>query len=111
MDKLKQYAELRIQIEELEAKVKAIEPDVIEEIKKTGEKGAETDLGKITTVETKSFTYSENIQHRERNAKDKIKEFSDNLLGEIKEMKTIEEKYLTPEVKTSLRFIPLKGEE
>ena len=105
MDKLNQYAELRAQIEELEAKVKEIEPEVIDEIKKTGEKGVDTKLGRVLTVETKIFTYSDSIQSREKNAKEKIKEYSDGLLNEIKEMKSIEEKYITPEIKIGLRFV------
>jgi UPF0288 family protein (methanogenesis marker protein 3) len=110
MEKTNRYAELRAQIEELEAKAKVLEPEVIKEIKESGEKGATTELGKIVTVETKIFTYSETLQRRDKACKDKIKEFSDNLVNEIKSMKAIEEKYLTPEIKVGLRFTPKKEE-
>lgn len=109
MKKANQYAELHAQITELEAKAKALEPEVIAEL--GDKKRVDTEFGRVTTVETKIYTYSETIQRKEKSAKEKIKEFSENLINEIDAAKRIEEKYLTPQIRVGLHFALNKEEK
>lgn len=111
MEKTNQYAEIRNQINELEAKAKELEPAVIEELTAAGEKRIDTELGRVVTVETKIFTYSEVLQRKEKATKEKIKDFTDTEMEVVRSAKAIEEKYLTPEVKLSIRFTANKEEK
>ena len=109
MRKAQQYAELRVKADQLQAEIKALEPEVLEELGETKE--IETPWGKVAKYNRYTYTYSEKVKAMEAGAKKAIKEFSEDLLAEVKELKEAEEGSQTPSVLPGLRFTVIKPEE
>lgn len=110
MEKTTKYAQIRYQMAQLEAEAKLLEAEVLAELKEAGTKTDTTQYGKVQTVETKIFTYSDDFLNKKLMVETEIKNFADTRKAEIKELQTAEEFGQTPEVKVALRFSPAKEE-
>lgn len=102
------YAEIRTQINQLQAEAQTLEPEIIATAKESGEKGFDTELGRVGTVATYIYHYSDELLAKKKASETAIKEFSDSLKNPIKELVEAEEKNQEPEIKLSIRFIPAK---
>lgn len=109
MTKAEQYAELRVKADQLQAELRALESEVLEELGDAKE--VETPWGKVAKYNRYTYTYSDALKSMEAGAKKAIKEFTDELMAGVKELKEAEEGSQTPTISTGLRFTVIKPEE
>jgi hypothetical protein len=109
MTKAQQYAELRVKAEQLQSEIRTLEPLVLEELGESKE--VETTWGKVAKYNRYTYTYSDTLKEMEAGAKKAIKDFTDEIMAEVKERKEAEEGSQTPQVSTGLRFTAIKPEE
>lgn len=76
---IEEYAKVRSLIAQLEEQKRDLEPLVFDEIKKTGEKSYDTDLGKVTISEGVKYTYSDDFVNQEKALKAEAKQITDKI--------------------------------
>jgi len=112
---LAEYAEVRKQIDELTAKKKELEPQVVEVLKEKNVKTGETDFAKFTMTERKSYKFPPYVAEMETKfseARKPVDEKYQNEMAEVEKQfdvegeknKAIESGDATVEVKEGLTF-------
>lgn len=109
MTKSEQYAELRVKADQLQAEIRALEPEVLAELGEAKE--VETPWGKVAKFNRYTYTYSEALKKMEAGAKKAVKEFTEEVMAEVKELKEAEEGSQKPEVSVGVRFTVTKPED
>lgn len=110
-EKTTAYAEVRIKIIELQDMAKKMEEEILAEAISSGEKGYDTPLGRVGTVATYVYKYSEGLLQEKKDVEEKIKEITNALRAPIKAKAELEEKEQEPEIKLGIRFVQNKKEK
>lgn len=89
VEKIKEYESYKLQIKELEAKAKELEPEVREALESIDEDQIETDLGKFYFTTRKTWKYTTAVTDKEAEVKALKKEEEETGRAKASESKSV----------------------